>query len=275
MMRERGREGREAASGSPAENHAFELLVLAGLERRTAHALVKKAAFELGARAADPEALLDQLAEELMQTTETLSWLSRPSGVGPRVLALIGPTGVGKTTTLAKIASEAILKKGFKVGLINLDSYKVAAFDQLATYAKILKAPFRSASSLEDLRAAVQDFQSMDLILIDTTGRSQRDPQALKEMQDILDGVGNLECALVLSATTRDGELYDCASRFSSFHPRGLIFSKLDEATTYGCISNTSSKAKLPLLYFTTGQRVPEDIEEATPERLTALILDL
>jgi flagellar biosynthesis protein FlhF len=94
-------------------------------------------------------------------------------------------------------------------------------------------------------------------------------------MEKVLEAVPSVETALVLSSTTRDAELNDSAARFSLFHPRGIIFSKLDEATTFGCIYNISHRAKLPLLYFTTGQRVPEDLEEATPERLAALILDL
>lgn len=190
-------------------------------------------------------------------------------------LALIGPTGVGKTTTVAKIASEAILRRGCKVGLINLDSYKVAAFDQLGTYSKILNVPFRSTATSEELASALRDFQGLDLVIIDTTGRSQRDPESLGEMQAMLRDIPDLSTYMVLSVTTRDSELYDMASRFSMFHPRGLIVSKLDEATIYGAIYNLFQKVKIPLAYFTTGQRVPEDIEEATPERVAALILDI
>lgn len=263
------------ASKSPVLAEAFEQLVIAGLERKQAHALVKKAAFESGPRPSSMEDVVDQVAGEIVASTETLNWLGTQATEGPRVLVLVGPTGVGKTTTLAKIASNAILKRGLKVGLINLDSYKVAAFDQLATYARILKTPFRSAASAEDLQAAVADFQGLDLILVDTTGRSQRDPASLREMEKVLASVPQAETALVLSSTTRDAELNDSAARFSMFHPRGIIFSKLDEATTFGCIYNVSHRSKLPLLYFTTGQRVPEDLEEATSERLAALILDL
>lgn len=267
---------------TPALQDAFEQLVLNGIDKRYALSLAKKVGFELGAeRAQSPDDVLDQLAAEIMSSTEVLSPLSgiepgaRASGQGPAVIALVGPTGVGKTTTVAKIASEALLKRNLKVGLINLDSYKIAAFDQLATYAKILNVPFRSAQSAEDLRAAIQDFRSLDVVLVDTTGRSQRDPKSLKEMEQLLQSVPGLRSQLVLSATTRDAELYDMANRFLSFRPQGIIFSKLDEATIYGAVYNVSQKSKLPLLYFTTGQRVPEDIEEATGERVAALIMDL
>ncbi len=268
---------------TPALEDAFEQLTLAGVEKRNALNLVRKVGFELGQeRAAAPEQVLDQLASEIMDSLRvrsSLNGLEPRSQTGktgaPEVLALVGSTGVGKTTTIAKLASEAILRRNLKVGLINLDSYKVAAFDQLATYAKILNVPFRSAQSAEDLKAALGDFKSLDLVIIDTTGRSQRDPKSLQEMQELLGAVEGIRTQLVVSATTRDAELLDMASRFSVFRPEGILFSKLDEATCFGSIYNLSQKVNLPLTYFTTGQRVPEDIEEASVERIAALILEL
>jgi flagellar biosynthesis protein FlhF len=264
---------------TPALQEAFEQLIVNGVDKRYAYALVKRAAFELGdEHARNPEMVLDLVATEMMRSTEVsspLAGIEPQSGNGPVVLALVGPTGVGKTTTVAKLASEAILRRNLKVGLVNLDGYKVAAFDQLGTYAKILNVPFRSAGSTEDLQAAIRDFRGLDLILVDTTGRSQKDPAALHEMQGLLGSVPGVRTQIVLSVSTRDTELYDMVNRFSIFRPEGLIMSKLDEGSIYGAIYNISQKAKLPLLYFTTGQRVPEDIEEATCERVAALILDL
>jgi flagellar biosynthesis protein FlhF len=263
---------------SPALQDAFEQLVINGMDKRFALQLIRAASFELGDQAQNPEAVADQLAAEIMSTTEissALAGIAPGRTEGPAVLAVVGPTGVGKTTTVAKLASEAILRRNLRVGLINLDGYKVAAFDQLGTYAKILNVPFRSAATADDLRAAMADFKSLDLVLIDTTGRSQRDPGSLGEMQGMLATVPGARTHLVLSVTTRDNELYDMAHRFSVFRPEGLIVSKLDEGTIYGAIYNISQKAKLPLVYFTTGQRVPEDIEEATRERVAALVLDL
>ena len=268
---------------APALQDGFEQLVLNGVDKRFALPLIRKVSFELGeAGGSNPEDVCDQIAAELMESSAVMAPISgieprakTGSLAGPVVIALVGPTGVGKTTTIAKMASEALLRRSLKVGLINLDSYKVAAFDQLATYAKILNVPFRSASSSEDLRSAVADFKSLDVVIVDTTGRSQKDPVSLKEMEEMLKQVPGIQTHLVLSATTRDAELYDMAQRFSVFLPQGVIISKLDEATTFGSIYNVSQKTKLPLLYFTTGQRVPEDIEEASKERIAALILDL
>ncbi len=267
----------------PALQDVFEQLVVNGVERRYALALIKKAAFELGnERSKNSEQVVDVVAGELLESIRVFSPLDqihadRSSGRlrGPAVISFIGPTGVGKTTTLAKIASEAQGGRQMKVGLINLDYYKITAFDQLATYGKILHVPFRSVASVDDLKIALMDFRNLDLVLVDTTGRSHRDPQSLKEIHELLGAVPDLMTFLVLSATTRDSELFDAASKFSAFSPKGLILSKLDEVIVYGGIYNLAQKVKLPLLYFTTGQKVPDDIEGATRERLVSLLLGL
>jgi flagellar biosynthesis protein FlhF len=265
----------------PALQDIFEQLVVNGIDRRYALSLIKKASFELGdERSRQIDQVADVVASELMDTIKVLSpldqlGLDKKTGrsKGAAVVSFIGPTGVGKTTTLAKIASEAQLKRQLKVGLINLDYYKITAFDQLATYGKILHVPFRSVASVADLKIALSDFQNLDLVLVDTTGRSHRDPQSLKEIQELLGAVPELMTFLVLSATTRDSELFDAASKFSAFRPKGLIISKLDEVIVYGGIYNLAQRVKLPFVYFTTGQKVPDDIETATRERLVALLL--
>jgi len=278
---------RDGVLAVPALQDAFEQLVVNGVDKKTALALIKKIVFEVGEEGCrDPDTVADQMALEIMATTEVLSPLggverrAAPSenakeSTGPVAVALIGPTGVGKTTTIAKIASEAILKRSLKVGMIGLDCYKVGAFDQLGTYGKILNVPYRSVKNAEELRVALQDYGGLDLILIDTTGRSQKDPSALSEMQELLQSVPNIRSHLVLAATTRDIELLEMVKRFSIFRPIGLVFSKLDEASLYGVLYNIPQKVKLPLLYFTTGQKVPDDIEEATRERVAALTLGI
>lgn len=266
-----------------ALSDVLEQLTLNGLDRRYALSLIRRVRTVLGeAKCHDSEAILDQLAIEVMEETEVLPLLKgirtkedKGFSTDSQFIALVGPTGVGKTTTLAKIASEAILKRGMKVGLINVDTYKVAAHDQLATYAKILNVPFRSVANSEELSLALQDFNNFDLVLIDTTGRSQKDLESLNQMKNLLQGFPQIRTELVLSATTRDQELYEMGSRFGIFKPEGLIVSKLDEASIYGAVYNISQRLKLPLMYFTTGQRVPEDLEEASKERMAALIMDL
>jgi flagellar biosynthesis protein FlhF len=267
---------------NPALTDAFEHLLMNGIDKRYALGLVKKAGFELGPQEAkNPDAVLDQVTYEVMSALDTLNPIENllpgtRGEAGPFCMALVGPTGVGKTTTLAKIASLAVLKKNLRVGLINLDVYKIAAFDQLQTYAKILNIPFRSASNLEELQSAVGDFRSLDLVLIDTTGRSQRDETSLKEMSELVRSLEiPVQIHLCVASPTRDLELYDIANRFAVFKPTGLAVTKLDESSLFGSIFNVANRAKLPLSYFTTGQRVPEDLEDASRERVASLIMDL
>jgi len=267
---------------SPLLKEAFEQLVVGGIERRYAYLMIKKVAFDLDSdQSKNMEAVVDSLAHEMMQTIEVVSPLAFVPEVGqksrsiPKLIAVVGPTGVGKTMSLAKLASEAAYKKNFKVGLINLDLDRVSSFEQLGTYAKILNLPFRSVSSIEDLSVALLDFQTIDFVMIDTPGYSQKDPDSLKKIQDALKTISGLQVYLVLSATTRDSELYDMAARFISFGPRGLIMSKLDESSIYGSIYNVSQRYKIPLAYFTTGKKIPDDIELASAERLAALLLNM
>jgi flagellar biosynthesis protein FlhF len=272
--------GREHGLTSPILQEGFELLMLNGIEKRYAVQLLRKAAFELGGKVTDAEQVLDQLAVEILQSVKVLEFpLQRALNGAPAVVCVVGPTGVGKTTTVAKLASLALQKQqdgtALKVGLINLDSYKVAANDQLATYARVLNVPFRAASNAEELRAAMMDFERLDLVILDTAGRSHRDPEALLSMERLIRSIPGVRTQLVVSATTRDAELADTASRFSIFKPEGVSVSKLDEATTYGGLYNLAMRARLPYIFFATGQRVPEDIEAATAERVAALVLDL
>jgi len=266
-----------SAFSTPALQEAFDQLVVQGIDKRFALSLIRQAGFELSpSSASNIDAVLDQVASEILEGIQTADPLEGVvAGTGnPTVMALVGPTGVGKTTTLAKIAAQG-LKKGLRVGLINLDYVKASAFEQLATFARLLNLPFRSAHSVDDLGFAIRDFSTLDLILVDTTGRSQRDPESLNEIHSMLATIPSMKTLLVLSATTRDAEMYDMASRFSVFRPQGLVFSKLDETTLYGAIYNVPQKVRLPLLYFTTGQKVPEDIEKATAERVVSLVMDL
>lgn len=267
---------------NPALMDAFEHLLMNGVDKRYALGLVKKAGFELGPQdSKNPDAVLDQVTYEVMNALDTLNPFEHltPGSrgeAGPFCVALVGPTGVGKTTTLAKLASLAVLKKNLRVGLVNLDVYKVAAFDQLQTYAKILNVPFRSAQNLEEFHSALTDFRGLDLVLIDTTGRSQRDEASLKEMSELIRSLEiPVQVHLCAASSTRDLELYDIANRFSVFKPTALTITKLDESSLFGAVFNAAQRSKLPLSYFTTGQRVPEDLEEATRERVAALIMDL
>ncbi|MBK8789031.1 MAG: flagellar biosynthesis protein FlhF [Holophagaceae bacterium] len=192
-----------------------------------------------------------------------------------RVAALVGPTGVGKTTTLAKLAAYAQLHLKQKVALLTLDTYRMAAVDQLQQYAQILQVPLHVALTVEDLRSALRFYQDRALVLIDTPGHSPKDTDTLNQLRGLLDELPEVETHLVLSATTKPRDLAEIAARYEPLRPTRLLFTKLDETSTYGPILSTLARVKKPLSYLGTGQEVPEALELATSRRVADLILPL
>lgn len=260
----------------------FDQLLLNGIDQKMAMDLIRKVEVSLTASdGSNPERALEELACTLMEQTEVMDLLEeiRPhtqeESYEPVKIAFIGPTGVGKTTTLAKIAGNALLQKKLKVGLINLDFQKAGAFEQLKTYSQIFNIPYHSAQNKKELELAVEDLSSMDLILIDTAGYSHNDETSIVKLEDLLSTIPNLRTQLVLSSSTRDLELYAIGKKYSYLNPDGVIFSKLDESLSFGVLYNLSQKLRLPLTYFTHGQKVPDDIEKASKEKMASLLLDL
>tara|TARA_R100000789_G_scaffold100254_4_gene109474 strand:+ start:13901 stop:15187 length:1287 start_codon:yes stop_codon:yes gene_type:complete len=190
-----------------------------------------------------------------------------------KIVAMVGPTGVGKTTTIAKLAANFRLRDNVRMGLITVDTYRIAAVDQLRTYAEIIDLPMKVVSTAVEMKQAVAEFAGMDLILIDTAGRSPRDEVKLQELKAVLGDIVVDDVHLVLSATTGYRHLRTTAEQFKSVGLTSVILTKLDEAPSLGAILNITSKLGLPLSYLTTGQNVPKDIEPAQPTRATRLIL--
>ncbi len=190
-----------------------------------------------------------------------------------RVAALVGPTGVGKTTTVAKLAAYAQLHLKQKVALVTLDTYRMAAVDQLQQYAQILQVPLHVALTVEDLRSALRFYQDRALVLIDTPGHSPKDTETLGQLRGLLDELPEVETHLVLSATTKPRDLTEIATRYEPLRPTRLLFTKLDETSTYGPILSTLARVKRPLSYLGTGQEVPDALELATSRRVADLIL--
>ncbi|MDX2469559.1 MAG: GTP-binding protein, partial [SAR324 cluster bacterium] len=216
------------------------------------------------------------LARMFMQVINLMEEPTKKAEHGPKIISLVGATGVGKTTTLAKIAAGEKLKNpDAKIGLVTVDTYRIAAVAQLKEYAKIIKVPCKVVHDHQELEAVLESYKDMDLILIDTAGRSQRDAIQLKELKDLMEGHSDFTNLLVLSSTTKDEDLMEMSKRFAIVPLSGVIFTKLDESTSYGSIFNHSIRFKLPLAYLTTGQNVPEDIETAGRERLVDLLLNI
>ncbi|MEW6097335.1 MAG: flagellar biosynthesis protein FlhF [bacterium] len=192
----------------------------------------------------------------------------------PKMICLVGPTGIGKTTTLAKLAAEFAFEKSKKVAIITVDTYRIAAVEQLKAYADILNLPLEVVFSPSEFKGAIDKYSDYDLILIDTAGRSQRNSMQLVELKSFIDSAGyRLEIYLLLSATTKDKELIDIVDNFKKVSFHKLIFTKLDETVTFGPILNLSTQIPQGISYVTTGQNVPEDIEEANANKLAKLII--
>lgn len=210
---------------------------------------------------------------------ETLGRLIKFAGAprlrksSPRIIALVGPTGVGKTTTTAKLAAMYTLNRGNKVALITMDIFRVGAVEQLKTYSRIMGIPLEVASTPKELEKAVEKHSACDLIFIDTAGRSHKDKEKLDEMKNFLENKIPVEVYLCLSATTKDRELEEILCRFSILKFTKVVFTKIDESESLGNMVNLLMKDNLSIAYFTTGQRVPEDIEVATSAKLAEMIL--
>ncbi len=219
-----------------------------------------------------PEAVRDALREAV----ETCLPIAPPISVVPgtrKVVALVGPTGVGKTTTVAKLAANFKLVHGLRPGLVTVDTYRIAAVEQLRTYAEIIDLPLAVANAPGEMRAAIDALGDVDLVLIDTAGRSPRDEVKIRELADFLTAARPDEVHLVLSATSAERSLRSAVERFSAVRADRLILTKLDEADGLGGVLAVIGGADRPVSYLTTGQAVPDDIEPADRRRLAALIL--
>ena len=190
-----------------------------------------------------------------------------------RLVALVGPTGVGKTTTIAKLAANYRLKEKRRVGLITVDTYRIAAVEQLRTYAEIIDLPMQVVSTPREMRVAVRQMGELDLILLDTAGRSPRDGVKIQELKAFLTEADADDVHLVLSAVASGRTLEQTAERFATVGTTALVLTKLDEAPTLGNVLPVLQSSKLPLSYLTNGQNVPDDIETADAHRLARMIL--
>ena len=222
---------------------------------------------------AQPEFIKEKLAEQLEKLIPTSGPIVRTKTSGPHVVALIGPTGVGKTTTLAKLAANLKLREKHRVGLITLDTFRIAAVDQLKRYADIIGSPLKVVQTGEELREAVRSMSDCDFLLIDTAGRSPNDTMKLNELRGLLSTVEPDEVHLVLSSTASEDCINLAVSRFNEVRVDKIIFTKLDEAAHVGVVLNVVRKVNKSLSYITTGQDVPDDIEVGKGRRLAQLIL--
>jgi flagellar biosynthesis protein FlhF len=194
----------------------------------------------------------------------------------PKIAVFIGPTGVGKTTTIAKLSSLFILNEGAKLALITSDTYRIAAIEQLKTYAEILDIDIKVAYDPVEIIKNVNEMRTEnDAILIDTAGRSHRNADMMRELQNFLQYAPEAEKFLVLSLTTKSEDLINIISEYSEFTDFRIIFTKLDETNRVGAILNACYKTGKRLAYIANGQSVPDDIETADPAKIARRILGM
>ncbi len=253
----------------------FQQLIFNGMEEKFARRLIEESMKNIPVGEMEDFAYVKIfLARMLMKILKVTGGI-RTEPNRQTIAALIGPTGVGKTTTVAKLASEQMLKFRRKVGLITVDTFRIAAVEQLKVYAKIMGVPITVVGSKQELRRAIQDFAECDAIFVDTGGRSQRDGLQMSEIYRMFGGDDPIDVYLTMSVTTKDSDQSEITRRFGQIPLAGVMYTKLDESTTFGSMFNHSIRFKTPVAYLTTGQKVPEDIEVATKERLVDLLLNI
>ncbi len=219
--------------------------------------------------------LLSNIYQKLILKFGVSSGVKPAEGV-PRMVFFLGPTGVGKTTTIAKIASEEALAGKKKVALVTCDTYRIKAAEQLRTYAEIMDVPFRVVYTAEDLVNVIDEFKDMDFIFVDTAGYSPKDKEKRAEMKSLLDAaceVADTETYLVLSITTKYRDLLNICDTYKEMGDYRLIFTKLDETSTFGNIYNIRVYTGAEIAYVTDGQDVPDDIEIFNPQSIVRAIL--
>jgi len=272
----------EAAPGSTGATHVGDALADAYL-RLTDQAVAPALAEELighvrdeltPAELADPGVVQQTLVRQIAARIPVAPGV-QPSTQALGTIALLGPTGVGKTTTLAKLAAAYKLRHGRRVGLVTCDTYRIAAVEQLRTYANIIGLPVRVASTPQEMGGAIESLADYDVVLIDTPGRSQHDATRLEELRQFIDAADPDERHLVLSAAASEPVIERAAERFGQLGPDRLLITKLDEAVVYGPVVTAAARLSLPLGFVTTGQEVPDHIERANPDRLARLVLGI
>ena len=188
-------------------------------------------------------------------------------------IVLVGPTGVGKTTTIAKLAGKLALVERRKVGLITVDTYRIGAVEQLKTYADIMNIPFKVVYNMSDMENAIESMSECEVVLIDTTGRSSKNRMQIAELRTFVDKADTKNIHLVISATTKNKDIKYIIEGYQILHYNSIIVTKLDETSTYGSILNILENAKIPLSFVSTGQNVPDDIKELSADKIVSLIL--
>ena len=256
----------------------LDILIAADVDAALARDLVQQVTAQRDRSIQDPQmalddgiALLKQNITDMMRIDESFFAIDEQ-----RRVALVGPTGVGKTLTIAKIA-DAALAHDKRVALVGADSYRIASFEQMSHYASILDVPLAMARDPDSFASALRSFQDVDLVLIDTAGRSPNDENFVTELKDLFEG-HEVHPYLTLAATTRSLELQSIIKSFMPLQPESLVFTKLDETQALGALLNAAVRCSIPMAFLSIGQQVPGDLAIADSaelaERLIGMVLE-
>ena len=254
----------------PNQFEIYSHLVENGLDERLASKILIKTKAESDAKPAKEKMRAMDLMKKIIPFKGEINLKTE----GPKIVAFVGPTGVGKTTTIAKIAADYSIRKNKKVALVSLDTYRLGAVNQLEIYGDIMHLPVEMAETSEELREIIKRHSDKDLILIDTTGRSHQDKDYSNQLKEIFSVAGGVETHLVLSVAAQERQFTRTYQQFLPLGVDRVLFTKLDEGLSFGSMFNFSVCNRVPLSYFTTGQNVPEDLEIAAPDKVISLIFN-
>ena len=248
----------------------YHHMVSIGVSRSRAFLLVSTLNRNLPTVDLQDEEGLYRVAEKLLARSIGLSYRSAER---KRICAFVGPTGAGKTTTLAKIAARSALEEKLKVGLITTDTYRIAAVEQLKTYARIMEIPIEVVPDKTAFRRALAKLSDRDLVLVDTPGKSSVEPGYIDKLRDLFQLENPVETNLLLPLTSSQDNLAENLARFKPVGYQSIIFTKLDESRHFGMIYNVIDQERKPVSYVTNGQNVPLDIEKTDAGRLAKIIM--
>ena len=256
----------------PQYEHVYSYLIEQGAKVSFAKGLIEKILEEHR----DEEPGLREMKEKVK--SELARQFARMHSPGipfeNQIIQFVGPTGVGKTTTLAKVAAHSMLEKKKKIAFITADTYRIAAIEQLKTYARILDVPLEVAYTISDYKAALEKFKDYDLIFVDTAGRNFRDATYVNELEQLIqfDSYG-IETYLVLSLTAKPTDVEQTFQQFQQIPIEKVIFTKMDETDSYGSLINIGIGEEMPIAYITNGQDVPDDIIIPDEQFISSLIM--
>lgn len=261
---------RKRKSNTDINSRVYYQLLACGFTRASAFGILEAISPQISLQEQlDEEAVLNLVEEYVIKSMPAMNQAKKEK----RIKAYVGATGVGKTTTLAKLAARYSLMKKMSVGMITIDTFRIAAIEQLKTYAKIMGIRMEVASSKESFQRSLQLLSDKDIILIDTPGRSCVDDGCLNIM-DIMLQNKSIETNLLISTTASEDNLLDIIMKYSSFDYDNLIITKIDESRRFGVLYDVINKARKPVSFLTCGQNVPQDIEEVTPQKMANLIMN-